>query len=78
MAPTLSTLHRRCLKLPSPVRWLTLSANRSFSSLNRPSPNYEDHVPLTRFENGALAVGSAVMSLLNPRRGGNEDSDQQQ
>ncbi|RJE23210.1 hypothetical protein PHISCL_04463 [Aspergillus sclerotialis] len=41
---------------------------RSFSVLNRPSPNYPGHVPLTFAERGALAVGSAVGSLLNPRR----------
>ncbi|EJD45979.1 ubiquinone biosynthesis protein COQ4, mitochondrial [Auricularia subglabra TFB-10046 SS5] len=30
---------------------------------------YEGHVPLNAFENAFLAVGSAVMSLANPRRG---------
>lgn len=43
---------------------------RSFSVLNRPPPKYPGHVPLTFVERGALAVGSAVGSLLNPRRGG--------
>lgn len=43
---------------------------RSFSVLNRPSPKYPGHVPLTVVERGALAVGSAFGSLLNPRRGG--------
>lgn len=43
---------------------------RSFSVLNRPEPKYPGHVPLTLVERGALAVGSAVGSLLNPRRGG--------
>ncbi|BCR91600.1 ubiquinone biosynthesis protein COQ4 [Aspergillus chevalieri] len=42
---------------------------RSFSVLNRPPPKYPGHVPLTFVERGALAVGSAVGSLLNPRRG---------
>lgn len=45
-------------------------ACRSFSVLNRPPPNYPGHVPLTCIERGALAVGSALGSLLNPRRGG--------
>ncbi|RPB01450.1 coenzyme Q biosynthesis Coq4 [Choiromyces venosus 120613-1] len=40
-----------------------------FTSLSRPPPNYEGHVPLTIPERGLLAVGSAVMTLLNPRRG---------
>lgn len=45
-------------------------ALRAFSVINRPQPNYPGHVPLTFVERGALAVGSAVGSLLNPRRGG--------
>ena len=39
----------------------------------RPSDNtpaYDGHIPLNWFENAFLAVGSAVMSLANPRRGG--------
>jgi len=48
----------------------TLSLNsRHFSVLNRPPPNYPGHVPLTRIEKAGLAVGSAVMSLMNPYRG---------
>ncbi|KAJ5692185.1 hypothetical protein N7462_001608 [Penicillium macrosclerotiorum] len=41
---------------------------RSFSILNRPRPNYPGHIPLTTIERGALAVGSAIGSLINPRR----------
>lgn len=41
---------------------------REFSILNRPPPSYPGHVPLTFIERSALAVGSAVTSLLNPRR----------
>ena len=49
----------------------TISLNtRPFSVLNRPSPNYEGHVPLTRLERAGLAIGSAVTSLFDPRRGG--------
>jgi len=33
-------------------------------------PAYPGHIPLNRFENAVLAVGSAVMSLADPRRGG--------
>ncbi|OAX79512.1 ubiquinone biosynthesis protein COQ4, mitochondrial [Emergomyces africanus] len=43
--------------------------SRQFSALNRPPPNYPGHIPLTTIERGALAVGSAIGSLLNPRRG---------
>ncbi|KMP00296.1 ubiquinone biosynthesis protein COQ4 [Coccidioides immitis H538.4] len=45
------------------------SVAREFSVLNRPQPNYPGHIPLTPIERGALAIGSAVGSLLNPRRG---------
>ena len=31
---------------------------------------YEGHIPLNWFENAFLAAGSAVMSLVDPRRGG--------
>ena len=41
--------------------------------LKRPPPHYAGHVPLNAFERGAVAAGSAVMSLLNPRRGGVSD-----
>lgn len=34
------------------------------------TPSYEGHIPLNWFENAVLAVGSAVMSLADPRRGG--------
>ena len=36
------------------------------------TPAYEGHIPLNWFENAFLAVGSAVMSLVDPRRGGAE------
>lgn len=61
---------RRLLALPASTRVSIFSSVRAFSVLNRPPPNYEGHVPLNVFEKGALAAGSAVMSLLNPRRGG--------
>lgn len=44
--------------------------SRAFSVLNRPPPIYNGHVPLTRIEKGALAVGSALGALMNPRRTG--------
>ncbi|KAJ4373799.1 Ubiquinone biosynthesis protein [Neocucurbitaria cava] len=42
---------------------------RCFSVLNRPSPKYEGHIPLTRVERLGLAVGSGLGSFLDPRRG---------
>jgi ubiquinone biosynthesis protein COQ4 len=49
---------------PSPSPRLT----RSFSVPSRPLPAYPGHVPLTTVERAALAVGSAVTSLINPYR----------
>ncbi|KAF7186646.1 Ubiquinone biosynthesis protein COQ4, mitochondrial [Pseudocercospora fuligena] len=57
-----STLFERILSLPPSLR------ARSFSVLNRPTPNYPGHVPLTWLERGALAIGSAFGSLRNPYR----------
>jgi len=31
---------------------------------------YDGHIPLNWFETGFLAVGSAIMSIFDPRRGG--------
>ena len=56
--------------LPTGLRLLVAPRVRSFSVLHRPLPNYEGHVPLNTFERVALAAGSAVTSLINPRRGG--------
>ncbi|KAF3482335.1 ubiquinone biosynthesis protein COQ4 [Arthroderma uncinatum] len=41
---------------------------REFSALSRPASNYPGHVPLTTVERCSLAIGSAIGSLLNPRR----------
>ncbi|RAR07447.1 ubiquinone biosynthesis protein coq4, mitochondrial [Stemphylium lycopersici] len=41
---------------------------RSFSVLNRPRPNYEGHIPLTRIERLGLALGSGLGSFLDPRK----------
>ncbi|EDN03704.1 ubiquinone biosynthesis protein COQ4 [Histoplasma capsulatum] len=58
-------LTKRALRTTDPYRRVL---SRGFSVLNRPSPNYPGHVPLTTLERGALAVGSAIGSLINPRR----------
>ncbi|KAF9872245.1 coenzyme Q biosynthesis protein Coq4 [Colletotrichum karsti] len=52
-----------CTSTPS-----SSSSARPFSVLNRPPPNYEGHVPLTRTERGALALGAGIWSLLSPYR----------
>ncbi|KAH7078620.1 ubiquinone biosynthesis protein COQ4, mitochondrial [Paraphoma chrysanthemicola] len=42
---------------------------RPFSVLNRPTPNYDGHVPLTITERLGLALGSGLGSFIDPRRG---------
>ncbi|KAF2426476.1 coenzyme Q biosynthesis protein Coq4 [Tothia fuscella] len=49
-------------------RLLPIASYRSFSVLNRPPPNYEGHVPLTRVERAGLAFGSALWSFFDPTR----------
>ena len=61
---------RKFFALPPLIRLTIAPSARTFSVLNRPPPNYEGHVPLNAFERGTLAAGSAVMSLMNPRRAG--------
>lgn len=56
-----STLAQTSLRRPA--------QGRPFSVLNRPPPNYPGHVPLTGIERAALAVGSSLLSFLDPRRG---------
>lgn len=65
-----SYISRQALRLPPGVKVSVSSSLRPFSVLNRPRPNYDGHVPLTTTERVALAAGSAVVSLWNPRRGG--------
>ena len=58
------------MRLPPAARLAMITSSRTFSVLNRPPPRYAGHIPLTHMERGALAIGSAVISLFNPRRGG--------
>ncbi|KAF2146261.1 uncharacterized protein K452DRAFT_324250 [Aplosporella prunicola CBS 121167] len=75
--PVLRALSARPAPVPSssttaistPSARLHAVGPRRFSVLNRPSPAYPGHVPLTAVERGALAVGSALWSLVDPRRG---------
>ncbi|KAF2723577.1 Coq4-domain-containing protein [Polychaeton citri CBS 116435] len=55
-------LVRQILVLPPSLRV------RTFSVLNRPPPNYPEHVPLTYLERFGLAIGSAFGSLRDPYR----------
>lgn len=61
-------IHQDLRILSAILRSRETPTQRTFSVLNRPPPNYPGHVPLTTLERGALAVGSALASILNPRR----------
>jgi hypothetical protein len=50
--------------------WLNLRLRHSGIRLNGQRPAYNGHIPLNWFENAFLAVESAVMSLVDSRRGG--------
>ncbi|KAK6347667.1 Ubiquinone biosynthesis protein [Orbilia javanica] len=63
----------RCLRSRTPQfsrqLYPSIGNNRHFSVLHRPPPNYPGHVPLKLPERLFLAAGSAIMSLIDPRRG---------
>ena len=67
---TIQMVVTKSFALPTSLRHVVAPRVKSFSVLHRPSPKYEGHVPLNTFERVTLAAGSAVMSLMNPRRGG--------
>ena len=66
----MTILNRAIWRLPPTFTVASFELARCFSVLQRPAPNYDGHVPLTAIERSALAVGSAFMSLVDPRRGG--------
>src|SRR5258705_871224 len=69
----LSMIQRRSAHLlPGLLRSTTFSSIRfaSGDGPSRPPPSYPGHVPLNWFENAFLAAGSAVIGLVNPKRGG--------
>lgn len=45
-------------------------SRRQYWTPSRPPPNYPGHIPLNTLEKAALAIGSGLISLANPRRGG--------
>ena len=68
----------KLVSLPSRIRHhgdqaRVLEGGSSVRSVHT-QPAYEGHIPLTWFENAFLAVGSAIMSLVDPRRGGEKAS----
>lgn len=74
--PRASTLcrERQGVRKAVTIPVATSSSQRPFSVLNRPPPNYPGHVPLTHVERAGLAIGSGIMSLVNPYRGGKPPS----
>ncbi|KAK0656473.1 coenzyme Q biosynthesis protein Coq4-domain-containing protein [Cercophora newfieldiana] len=54
---------------PCATALLPSSQFRSYTRPSRPPPNYPGHVPLNTLEKAALAIGSGLMSLRDPRRG---------
>lgn len=62
----LKPVARRSISLKS----ISLPQRRGLSALQRKRPNYEGHIPLNIPEKIMLTFGSAIGSVLNPRRGG--------
>ncbi|CAN8100699.1 unnamed protein product [Discula destructiva] len=60
-SPCSPTAARILLATPSILR-------RAYSVLNRPPSSYPGHVPLTTVERAGLAIGSGIMSFMNPYR----------
>ncbi|KAK4452904.1 ubiquinone biosynthesis protein [Podospora aff. communis PSN243] len=54
---------------PGAAAVLSASQSRPYSGPSRPPPNYPGHIPLNTLEKAALAIGSGLMSLRDPRRG---------
>ncbi|CAM1501628.1 Fc.00g036120.m01.CDS01 [Cosmosporella sp. VM-42] len=59
---------RQALRTATCAACASSTSSRNFSVFNRPRPNYPGHVPLTKVERGALAIGASVMSFFDPYR----------
>lgn len=71
-------LRSRLTRLSAPLSIARTVSSQNFvatRSLGSKVPAYEGHIPVNWFENGVLAVGSAFMSLADPRRGGESTSN---
>ncbi|KAG6331539.1 hypothetical protein ID866_7549 [Astraeus odoratus] len=62
--------HSRCNKMACFTLSRAWSGRTVHTANSSRIPAYPGHIPLTPFENAFLAVGSAVMALIDPRRGG--------
>lgn len=63
-------LRRSLITESSAARALGISVQRPCRRSLSSKPAYEGHIPLNWMENAFLAAGSAIMSLADPRRGG--------
>lgn len=68
-APTSTALTQSSHSQHNAQHQQQIQRRQQFSILNRPPSNYPGHIPLTSIERIGLAIGSAVASLANPRRG---------
>lgn len=68
-APTSTTFTQPSRSQHNAQHQQQIQRRQQFSILNRPPSNYPGHIPLTSIERIGLAIGSAVASLANPRRG---------
>ncbi|KAJ6544993.1 ubiquinone biosynthesis protein COQ4, mitochondrial [Mycena vulgaris] len=67
-----AVLWGRLLRLSAPLNIARAVSHKNVNAtrfLGTKVPAYEGHIPLNWFENSVLAVGSAFMSLADPRRG---------
>ncbi|KAJ7249177.1 ubiquinone biosynthesis protein COQ4, mitochondrial [Mycena haematopus] len=67
-----AVLRSRLTRLPGPLNVARIVAHKNVlatRSIGSKVPAYEGHIPLNWIETGVLAVGSAFMSLADPRRG---------
>jgi len=66
----LQSAQRAKLRIPNKFLGAVLPAFATAQVRHVTAPAYPGHIPLNFAENAFLAVGSAFMSLLDPRRGG--------
>jgi ubiquinone biosynthesis protein COQ4 len=55
---------------PSAILRTVLPTSTTVHVRHIKTPAYPEHIPLNWAENAFMAVGSAIMSLVDPRRGG--------
>jgi len=66
----LRAAQRTRLSVPTNILRTTSSISTTVHVRHVNTPAYPEHIPLNWAENAFMAVGSAIMSLSDPRRGG--------